>query len=291
MRFTSILSIAAVACSGLAVYFFFRTGYLPIWRWIMGGANRETEKYQSWVNELYMAWSPEQVRQAAVATRIAIIGGTLATLLITQSIVFAAMVAMSVYWIPVALFRRARHARMKRLEEQVPDAVGIMVSSVRAGSPLPKAIADVSLKMSGPIAEEFGVITREHKGGGLSIEDALARAKVRVPVESFLMVITALIVNSGQGGDLLYILERMAEATRELLRLQKKIETETSEVRAQEKLILFMTPLFGLMSCLFDPGIPETLFHTFFGNLLLAIVVGVQVVAVLWIRRIVNSTV
>jgi Flp pilus assembly protein TadB len=86
-------------------------------------------------------------------------------------------------------------------------------------------------------------------------------------------------------------LERVSESIRELSRLQKKIVTETAEVRSQEKVILFMTPIFGFLVCLFDPSIPDILFNSFVGNMMLVMVVGMQVFAVVWIRRIVNSTI
>lgn len=289
---TTVLAMLAVACSGGAVYLFARSGYVPIWRMLVSGADDQTERYQSWVDELFIGWTPEQARRAALAARIAVVVAVAAGLLLAGSIVFAAAAGVAMYWIPMALYRHAKQQRLKHLDEQVPEAVAVMVASVRAGHALPYAIAEVAKKMAGtPVAQEFGVITKEHDSGGMSIEDALARASRRVPVESFTMITNALIINSRQGGDLLHILERMADATRELLRLQKKIETETSEVRAQEKLILAMTPLFGIMGCLFDPGIPDILFHSFLGNVLLAVVFGIQIICVAWIRKIVNTTI
>ena len=76
----------------------------------------------------------------------------------------------------------------------------------------------------------------------MNLEGVLARAKDRVDVESFRMICSALIINSNRGGDVLHILERMSDSIRELQKLKKKLMTETAEVRAQEKIILFITP-------------------------------------------------
>jgi tight adherence protein B len=226
-----------------------------------------------------------------VAARVSIVVVASLTLLLTRSIVFAAASAFVAYCIPALIYRIARENRVKRFEEQLPDAISIMVSSVRAGNALSTAIEEVSRKISGPVGQEFGIIAREHVVGGLSIEDALARARHRIPVESFAMISSAIIINSRQGGDLLHILERMSDAIRSLSRLQKKIITETAEVRAQEKIILVMTPLFGILVCFFDPSILGILLHGTLGNLLLVIVVALQVACVVWIRRIVKATV
>jgi Flp pilus assembly protein TadB len=119
----------------------------------------------------------------------------------------------------------------------------------------------------------------------------LERAKARVPVESFRMLCRALIINSNRGGDVLHILERMSDSIRELQKLKKKLKTETAEVRAQEKIILIITPAFGLLICAFDADIPRLLFGTVPGNVLLVIVASLQTLAVWWVRRIVKATV
>jgi Flp pilus assembly protein TadB len=62
-------------------------------------------------------------------------------------------------------------------------------------------------------------------------------------------------------------------------------------VRAQEKVILIMTPLFGVMVCFFDPEIPNILFHSVVGNVLLMIVVACQLFSLWWIHRIIKSTI
>jgi Flp pilus assembly protein TadB len=83
----------------------------------------------------------------------------------------------------------------------------------------------------------------------------------------------------------------MSDSIRELQKLKKKLKTETAEVRMQEKIILFITPAFGLLICLFDADIPRLLFGTIPGNVLLVIVGSLQALAVWWVRRIVRATI
>jgi tight adherence protein B len=205
--------------------------------------------------------------------------------------VFAAFAAFLVYKAPLWFLQEQKIARMQRFEEQLPEAVNVMVASVRAGNSLITAIQEVADKIPGPVAREFKTIVREHLSAGIGLEEALSRARDRLPVESFAMISSALIINSSQGGDLLKILERMASAIRELDRLRKKIITETTEVRSQEKVILVMTPAFGILVCFFDPGIPDILFHSFSGNFLVVVVAAIQMGCVAWIRRIVRTSV
>jgi len=266
-------------------------GYPVVHGWFESRAQRDMVRFEAWSNELFLAWPPQKLRQAAYAANLGIIFVGLFVLVISGRIVFALAASAAAYFVPTFLYKRFRHRRLERLESHLPDALSIMVSSVRSGRSLPQALSSVGEKMSGPIEEEFKLMAREYQDGGMSLEGVLERAKARVPVESFRMVCSALIINSNRGGDVLHILERMSDSIRELQKLKKKLKTETAEVRAQEKIILIITPAFGLLICAFDADIPRLLFGTVPGNVLLVIVASLQTLAVWWVRRIVKATV
>jgi tight adherence protein B len=266
-------------------------GWVVVTYWSRGRVERDAEKFREWSHELFLGWTPEKSRRMAFWASAAVPLTVVVIWMLTGSPVFGLAVGVGVYFVPLVAYRVAKDRRMLRLEGQLPDAVNVMVSSVRAGRSLPQAIEDVSRKMDGPVGQEFSVMAGEYAYGGMNIEGVLERARSRLNVESFNMVSSALIINSERGGDVLHMLERMSESIRELDRLRKKILTETSEVRAQEKVILFMTPLFGFLVCLFDPEIPDILFHSVAGNFLLVVVVACQLFSLWWIHRIIRSTI
>lgn len=274
-----------------SVFLIIRAGYPMIRRVLDLRARRDMVRFAAWSNELYLDWSPEKVRQAAYAANLGIVFVGLLVLVLSSRPVFALAASAAAIFVPTFLYRRYRHQRLERLEQQLPDALNIMVSSARSGRSLPQAIASVAEKMNGPVKDEFKVMAREYQTGGMNLEGVLARAKERVDVESFRMICSALIINSNRGGDVLNILERMSDSIRELQKLKKKLKTETAEVRMQEKIILFITPAFGLLICAFDADIPRLLFGTIPGNVLLVIVGSLQAIAVWWVRRIVKATI
>jgi tight adherence protein B len=260
-------------------------------RWARERIRRDERLYESYVDELFLDWSPEKTRRAAFAANIGIVVVGVVIFMLSGLIVFALAAAVAAYFLPRLLYSVARNKRLNRFEQQLPDAINVMVSSVRAGRSLPQAIEDVARKMTGPVADEFGVMMREYSFSGMSVEGVLERARGRLKIESFSMIATALMINSQRGGDVLHMLERMSDAIRELSRLKKKLMTETSEVRAQEKIIMFMTPLFGLLVCLFDREIFSILFNTFLGNLIIVVVLSLQIFGFIWIRRIIRTTI
>jgi tight adherence protein B len=288
MRYLPLITSTLFAVS-IAMTAFFGS------RSILGGfASRaavDAEKFERWSADLFLGWDSKKALRIAYAANASIIVAPLLTLMLSGSLIFAAGAAVAAYMLPRVLMRRARDKWLERIDRQLPDAINVMVSSTRSGRSLSQAIDEVAAKVSGPVGQEFAVIANEIKQGGISVENALARAKARIPTESFLMVSTALIINCSKGGDVLHILERLSDAIRELWRLKEKIYTETSEVRMQAKIILFMTPLFGVVVCMFDPEIRPILFDSLAGNLILAVVGVLQTIAVVWIRRIIRATI
>ena len=274
-----------------SVFLLIRFGYPLIIGIFEKRARKDMARFEVWSNELFLNWPPQKLRQAAYASNLAIVFVGLFVLVISGRVVFAIAASAAVYFVPNFLYRRYRHKRLEKLEAQLPDALNIMVSSARSGRSLPQALAAVGEKMTGPVEEEFSLMAREYREGGMNLEGVLERAKKRVDVEAFRMVCSALIINSNRGGDVLHILERMSDSIRELQKLKKKLKTETAEVRAQEKIILIITPAFGLLICAFDADIPRLLFGTVPGNVLLMIVVVLQATAVWWVRRIVKATI
>lgn len=273
------------------VFLLVNAGYPMMRRLFDARTQRDMARFEVWSKELFLNWPPEKVKQAAYAANLGMIFVALFVLVVTGRIVFALAASVAVFFVPSILYRWYRRKRLEKLEGQLPDALSIMVSAARSGRSLPQAVAAVAEKMNGPIEEEFSLMTREYRDGGMSLEGVLQRAKRRVKVESFRMVCSALIINSRRGGNVLNILDRMTDSIRELQKLKKKLKTETAEVRAQEKIILVITPAFGLLMCAFDADIPRLLFGTVPGNVLLVIVGVLQVIAVWWVRKIVRATV
>jgi tight adherence protein B len=288
MRYLPLITSTLFAVSITLMALF---GSRSVWVRFAGRVARDAEKFERWSVDLFLGWGSKKSRQIAYAANASLIVAPLLILTLSGSPIFAGGIAVVVYALPGLLLRRARNKRLERIDRQLPDAINVMVSSTRAGRSLSQSIDEVATKVSGPIGQEFGIIANEIRQGGVSVETALARAKARIPVESFLMVSTSLITNSSKGGDVLNILERLSDATRELCRLKEKIYTETSEVRMQGKIILFMTPLFGVVVCMFDPEIRPILFDSLAGNLILVVVVGLQAISIVWIRRIIRTTI
>ncbi len=284
----SILLGAAVA---LAVW----SAATPVWRWFRGRVEADAVLYERWAEELFVDWGPERARRVAYRAKLGALAAALFAFVVMGAgiggLIFGVVVGVVALRLPRFIYQRRRERRLKRLEEQLPEAVNVMVSAARAGLSLSQAVENVARDMAPPVGDEFRAITVEHQRGGLSLEEALSRARHRIRQENYTMVFTALIINNSQGGDVLHILEEIGDASRELFRLKKKIVTETTEVRMQQKVITYMTPFFFVLVLLFDENIKRILLYTLPGNLILLAVVVTQVACALYISRIVKAAI
>ncbi|MBI1353559.1 MAG: hypothetical protein GC160_04380 [Acidobacteria bacterium] len=282
---TLMLAVATL-CTGLAAGLACFAAWEPLLRLI----REDAERYRRWSIDLFLGWSQQDCRRVAVAAKAAPAAAVIG-LAAAGKVLMAPLIGYALYRAPEMLYALARERRSQLIEERLPDVVDVMVSSVRSGSSLLRAITDAAERAGGPIGQELALVAQEHEQSGLGLPESLERARGRVGNESFGMVATALAISADQGGRLLEVLERMAESIRSLSRLRQKIVSETTEVRAQQNIILWITPLFGVLVCLMDPGVWDLLSSTIGGQALLGLVILLQATAFFWIRSIVKSTI
>ena len=120
--------------------------------------------------------------------------------------------------------------RISLFEEQLPDALDLMVRSLRVGHPMNSAIGIVAHEMADPLGTEFGLIADETTYG-MSITDALDRLAERVPVPDLRFVAIAINIQSTSGGNLAEILAGLSAVIRARFKLFRKVRAITAEAR------------------------------------------------------------
>jgi tight adherence protein B len=131
----------------------------------------------------------------------------------------------------VLFLKRARDSRIAKFEEQLPDALEIIVRSLRAGHPTQTAISLAARECPDPIGTEFGLVYDEMRHG-LGITEALQAMSDRVGLRDLVYVEAAVAIHAQSGGSLAEIVGRLAGLIRGRFRLRQKISALTSEGRA-----------------------------------------------------------
>jgi tight adherence protein B len=123
-----------------------------------------------------------------------------------------------------------RSKRIKKFESQLPEAIDILVRSIKAGHPLPVAIAMVAREMPDPIGTEFGIAADEMTYG-LDLEAAMANMRARAGQSDLSFLVVAVSIQSKTGGNLAEILTKLSAMVRARTRMRSKILSMSSEGR------------------------------------------------------------
>jgi len=140
-------------------------------------------------------------------------------------------------------------ARLELFEEQLPDAVELIVRSLRVGHPFSSAINVVAQEMSDPIGTEFGMLADEATYGR-DLVVALEDMADRVDIQDLRFLTVAVGIQSQSGGNLAEVLDGLGKVIRSRFRLFRRVKAITSEAKFSGY-FLSAFPVLALLAILF----------------------------------------
>jgi tight adherence protein B len=143
------------------------------------------------------------------------------------SVAVAVLVAVV---LPYIWLRLRKRRRLKRFGEQLPEAIDIIVRSLRVGHPVTSAMGLVASELEDPIGSEFGIAVDEMTYG-LGLKEAMANLSARVGLEDLRYMLVAINVQYGTGGNLAEVLEGLATLIRARFQMHRKILAVSAEGR------------------------------------------------------------
>lgn len=135
--------------------------------------------------------------------------------------------------------------RMAMIEEQLPDAVELMVRSIRVGHPFASAVQIVAKEVPDPLGTEFGVIADE-SAYGRDVGEALKEMAERLDMQDMRFLAVAVTIQQQSGGNLAEILAGLAQVIRSRFRLFRRVKAITAEAQWSGK-FLSAFPLVALV--------------------------------------------
>jgi tight adherence protein B len=229
-----------------------------------------------------IAFTPKQLIMIMVAlSMLAFVGlsvGTETGIAVRALVSVAIGVGGVVTWINMKAKKR-----MGLIEEQLPDAIELMVRSLRVGHPFSSAISIVANEVADPLATEFGVIADE-SAYGRDMGEALKDLAERLDMQDLRFLAVAVTIQQQSGGNLAEILDGLAKVIRARFRLFRRVKAITAEAQWSGK-FLSGFPIVALVGIqLLDPNYyDEVMEHPWFVPACL--VVGAFLVANLIVMR------
>jgi tight adherence protein B len=182
-------------------------------------------------------------------------------------------------------FRRKR--RLKAFARQLPYALDLVKSTLEAGHTLQRAFQVTAGEFTDPIAGELRTVLEQARLG-VPLVRALDDMLTRVPHEDLGLMVTAIKMQMQVGSSLGHIVGRLSEVIRTRQRLQQQIRALTAQARMSGILVGLMPVALLAIFSVIKPDYLHMLFTDPVGIIILKIAIGLDVVAVLVIRKIVQ---
>jgi len=162
--------------------------------------------------------------------------------------------------LPYLCLRILRGRRLKQFGAQFPDALDMIVRSLRAGHPVPIAITMVAREMRDPIGSEFGIVADEITYGS-DLESALRNLYFRIGQDDLPLFVTAVAIQGSTGGNLGEILENLSAVIRQRFKMRRKIRALAAEGRASALILSSLPIAMFLIIQLIAPDFYASVWH------------------------------
>jgi len=161
--------------------------------------------------------------------------------------------------LPRSYLRFLGKRRISRFEDQLPDSLSILASSVRGGFSLFQALQLIAREASEPSRSEF-LRVMQQVSLGAEMDDALAGLAKRIPTEDVDILVTAITLQHQTGGNLAHVLDIVATTVRERHRVEREIRGLTAQQRFSAILLGAMPFLLAGILYVISPGYIGRLF-------------------------------
>ena len=191
-----------------------------------------------------IAFSPPQIIMIMGALSVvAYIGLTVGTGA-GAAVRVAVAIAMGVGGVYVWINNKAKK-RTAMIEEQLPDAVELMVRSLRVGHPFSSAVGIVAKEVADPLGSEMGVISDE-AAYGRDMGESLKALAERMDMQDLRFLAVAVTIQQTSGGNLAEILHGLSQVIRARFKLFRRVKAITAEAK-WSGMFLSMFPLLALV--------------------------------------------
>jgi tight adherence protein B len=189
--------------------------------------------------------------------------------------------------VPALMLLRARGARVRRIEAQLPEMADFLARGLRAGHSFANVMQMAGDEVADPLGGEFRA-TYEEVNFGVTMQDALHNLAARVPLTDLRYLVIAVLIQRESGGNLAELLDNVSRMTRARLQLLAQVRVMSAEGR-MSAWILTLMPL-GLMAAMqvTNPKYSAVLWHDPNGQRMLWYGACAIVVGMLWMRQVVR---
>jgi tight adherence protein B len=187
-------------------------------------------------------------------------------------------------WLPIAFVRFRAERRVRKFEEQFPEAIELIARALRAGHAMTTGLALVAEELPDPVGAEFRLVY-DRQNFGMSMPDALRLFAQRVPLLDARFFVTAVLTQRESGGNLAEILDNLGDVIRQRFRVKRQIRVVTAHARLTGWVLTMIPVVIALGMVVVAPDHILTLVNDPLGIQMAVVAFGLWVLGYLAIRK------
>jgi len=206
-------------------------------------------------------------------------------LMLTGDWIVALFILAIVAVFPFYFYKSMRKKRLRKFELQLPEALVMVSGSLSSGASLNMALESMLKEQPAPLSQEFMLFMREQRIG-VDFDMSLRNMERRIPLQDFIMFTAAMRISREVGGNLGEVLTTLAETLRRKATMEGKIESLTAQGRMQGIVMAGLPILLGVLLYFMEPVAMAKLFSTTIGWGVLTVIIIMEVMGYVFIRKI-----
>lgn len=200
---------------------------------------------------------------------------------------FGASVTIAGWQLPLLIVRTIYEKRCTQFVDQMVDGLTIMANGIKAGSNPQESMKRVVEIMGNPISQELSQVLYQMQVGD-SFESALNDLGARIPRPDVQMFVTAINILKETGGNLAETFQTIVMVIRERQKVEKKIQALTAQGLMQGIIVTMIPFILMGVFLIIDPNFIKPMFNTTLGLVLLVVMLALQIIGGVVIKKIVT---
>jgi tight adherence protein B len=187
--------------------------------------------------------------------------------------------------IPKLVVKNIYEKRCTKFVNQMVDGMTVMANGIRAGLSVNQSMERIVENMNNPMKQEFNLVLSQMRLGR-SMEDALNELGTRIARPDVQMFVTSVNILQETGGNMSETFQTIVYTIRERQKIEKKIEALTAQGLAQGVIITCVPFVLLIIFWLVQPSYIKPLFTTAAGLVAFFIMLALQVMGGVMVRKI-----
>lgn len=215
------------------------------------------------------------------------LAGFLAATAVRLGILLSLGIGILAGLLPVLVILRIRTRRFRRFEAQFPDAIDLLARAIRAGHAFNTGVKMIADEMPEPTGKEFQRVFEE-QNYGLPMKAALTNLLERINLLDLRLFVVAVLIQRQSGGNLAELLGKIAHTIRERFRILRQLRVHTAQAKLTGIILMCLPPVMGGVTLALNYEYMKVIFLEPWGIRMLIAAGILQLIGLVWIRKIVN---